>query len=59
LGHPSSDPPSFLVGIFFTESRFLRAFEAFEAFRPVIENYLHGGDDDGDGNDEENGEADV
>ena len=30
-----------------------------EQIGPVIENDLHGGDDDGDGNDEENGEADV
>ena len=30
-----------------------------EETAPVIENDLHGCDDDGDGNDEDNGEADV
>ena len=30
-----------------------------EETAPVIENDLHGRDDDGDGNDEDNGEADV
>ena len=30
-----------------------------EQIAPVIENDLHGCDDDGDGNDEDNGEADV
>ena len=30
-----------------------------EQIAPVIENDLHGRDDDGDGNDEDNGDADV